>query len=254
MSDSPSTVVEARGLHVSLGGLPVLKDVSVTVRAGDVIALMGGNGSGKTTLVRALLGLVPHQRGSVALFGVDLSSFREWLRIAYVPQRSALSMQQATATEIVATGRLARRRLCTPPRRTDRQAVAAALLRVGMSEHAGTQFVRLSGGQQQRVLIARALVAEPELLVLDEPLAGVDVRAQQDIVDVVTELHRAGLTVLVVLHELGPFDALLTRAVLLREGRVISDGPMPSHGPGGHETMPPADPLRLLLGALDEEG
>ena len=156
----------------------MLRGVSVTVRPGESVALLGGNGSGKSTLVRALLGLMPIQRGEVRLFDRPLRSFREWSRIGYVPQRTTATQAEATVDEIVATGRLALRRPFVPAAAaTTGRRSREALDLVGLLDRRRSDVRRLSGGQQQRVLIARALAGAPELLVLDEPTAGVDLRA-----------------------------------------------------------------------------
>ncbi|QLQ15995.1 MAG: ABC transporter ATP-binding protein [Micropruina sp.] len=197
-------LVSAAGVSVLLGGVPVLRDLSFTIDRGETVALMGGNGSGKTTLVRTLLNLIPHQHGRIELFGTPVGDFREWWRVGYVPQRTAPTLRQATVGEVTATGRLGRRRPLTPASRQDRATVTGALQRVGMADRARSLFAELSGGQQQRVLIARALASEAEFLVLDEPLAGVDLATQQTLADLLRDLRDEGLTSLIVLHELGP--------------------------------------------------
>ncbi len=247
-------VVTARGVDVALGGQPVLHDVALTVHAAETVALMGGNGSGKSTLVRAVLGLVPVERGEIELFGTARHRFRDWRKIGYVPQRSVLGLANAKVAEVVGSGRLAHRRPFVPAGRRDRDAVTRALATVRLGHRAGDEMTHLSGGQQQRVLIARALATEPELLVLDEPVAGVDLEHQQVLADVFATLVDHGTSVLVVLHEAGPIAALVHRAVVLRDGRVVHDGPLPAaldhtrhgdhelgHGGGGHEHPHPDD-------------
>jgi zinc transport system ATP-binding protein len=236
-------VLAAEDLTVELGGLPVLRGVGLAVGSGEAVALLGGNGSGKSTLVRALLGLTPHQRGSVRLFGAELSRFSDWKRVGYVPQRSTAALSNALVREVVAAGRLSHRRPFVPPRRSDRTAIGEALATVGMADRSGDELRRLSGGQQQRVLIARALAGEPDLLVLDEPNAGVDLEHQQILAEVLTTLIARGVAVLVVLHEVGPLAALIDRAVVLREGRVVHDGPLGLLGQGHHHHGHHADDL-----------
>ncbi len=226
MSTVGEVVLAADDISVELGGLPVLRGISFSVRAGEAVALLGGNGSGKSTLVRTLLGLVPRQRGSVELFGQPLSAFRSWSRIGYVPQRSTASLSGAKVREVVAAGRLAHRRPFVPPRPADRTAVSRALEAVGMADRAGDRLSVLSGGQQQRVLIARALAGEPELLVLDEPTAGVDLAHQEVLASLLNDSLRAGTAMMMVLHEAGALGPLVDRAVLLREGRIAHDGPL----------------------------
>jgi zinc transport system ATP-binding protein len=237
-----STALAADDLTVELGGLPVLRGVSLSVRAGEAVALMGGNGSGKSTLVRTVLGLLPRQRGAVRLFGQPLSSFREWARVGYVPQRSMALLGGSKVKEVVAAGRLARRRLFRPLSQGDREAILGAIAQVGLSEQLNADIAALSGGQQQRVLVARALAGQPELLVLDEPTSGVDLEHQQVLTEVLSELMSEGAAVLVVLHDVGPLGDLIDRAVVLSDGRVVHDGTLGDLGQhrrrfGGHEHL-----------------
>ncbi|HEX2363316.1 MAG TPA: ATP-binding cassette domain-containing protein, partial [Jiangellaceae bacterium] len=165
---------------VTLGERPVLHGVDLLVRAGEVVTLLGPNGSGKSTLVRAAIGLVPVQAGTVRLFDTPVDGFRDWHRVGYVPQRTtASSGVPATVREVVAAGRLAQRRPFRPASAEDRAAVDRALNLVGLTDRSDDSVVELSGGQQQRVLIARAAAADPDLLVLDEPNAGIDRRSQE---------------------------------------------------------------------------
>ena len=227
---TPTAVIETRDLGVELAGRPVLRGVDLTVRPGEVVALLGANGSGKSTLVRALLGLVPLRRGEVRLFGTPLEQFGDWRRIGFVPQRpSASTGVPASVREVVASGRLSRRRPLVPARRSDRDAVRRALEAVDLTDRASERVSLLSGGQQQRVLIARALAAEPDLLVLDEPTAGVDLPTQEALADLAGDLVARGTTIVIVMHELGPFEPLIGRTVVLRQGRAVYDGaPLPS--------------------------
>ena len=217
--------VEVRDGGVLLGGRPVLRGIDLTVTAGEVVAVLGANGSGKSTLVRSILGLVPLRRGAVSLFGTPLSQFRDWRRVGFVPQRpSATSGVPASVREVVTAGRLAHRGMLQPLRRADRKAVGDAIAAVGLADRADDGVSTLSGGQQQRVLVARALAGGPELLVLDEPTAGVDLASQQQLATVLQELLSRGTTVLLVAHELGPLAPLIGRSVVMRDGRVAYDG------------------------------
>jgi zinc transport system ATP-binding protein len=224
MSSDP--VVTVQDVSVELGGRPVLRGIDLTIRAGEVVTLLGANGSGKSTLVRAMLGLVPTARGEVRLFGTPRGRFHDWRRVGFVPQRATAGAGvPATVTEVVTAGRLSRRRPFLPLRRSDREAVRAAIEAVGLTDKAGDSVATLSGGQQQRALIARALAGEPDLLVLDEPTAGVDLQSQQAFADALGGLVDRGATVVLVAHELGPMADLVDRAVVMRDGRVAYDGP-----------------------------
>ncbi|WP_435747132.1 metal ABC transporter ATP-binding protein [Nocardioides sp. SYSU DS0663] len=219
-------VVELRDGAVAIAGRPVLRHVDLTVHSGEFLTVLGPNGSGKSTLVRALTGLRPLARGTLSLFGTPFESFREWHRLGFVPQRaSAAGGVPASVSEVVASGRLTRRRLLRPASRADRAAVASALEIVGLADRARDSVATLSGGQQQRVLIARALAGEPDLLLLDEPTAGVDLPNQEALADALATLSRSGSTIVLVTHELGPLAPLVDRTVVLRDGRVAYDGP-----------------------------
>jgi zinc transport system ATP-binding protein len=232
--DAP--VISLRGVRADLGARPVLRGIDLTVHRGEVVALLGPNGSGKSTVVRSIIGQVPVAAGAIDLFGVPRRRFRSWARVGYVPQRTtAAGGVPATVTEVVSSGRLSRARSGFF-RRADRVAVRRALDLVGLADRAKDSVNALSGGQHQRVLIARALAAEPELLIMDEPLAGVDLTAQQVLARTLETQVAAGTTVLLVLHELGPLEPLIDRAVVLRDGRVLHDGPPP---PAVAGTPPP---------------
>ena len=253
-----SSVIDVARGAVTLSGRPILRDIDLTVETGEVVALLGANGSGKSTLVKAVVGLLPMSSGHARLFGTPLEQFSGWSRLGYVPQRSTITQGvPATVREVVSAGRLARRRPFRLPGAEDRHAVREALEAVGLADRAGHQVATLSGGQQQRVLMARTLAGAPELLVLDEPNAGVDLISQQAIADTLAERARAGSTIVVVLHELGPFEPLIQRTVLLREGRIMYDGPpiqLDAVGHGEHcEPVEPPLHVPPMSGLLGEE-
>jgi len=221
--------------HVSFaypGGPPVLRDVSLAVEQGEFIAVAGPNGGGKTTLLRVLLGLEQPQSGTAHLFGAPAGRLRERFRIGYLAQRAELGIESpVTVREVVAAGRVARRGPLggLPPR--DRALVEAAIERVGLAERASAPVATLSGGQQQRAFIAKALAGEPDLLVLDEPTAGVDVDAQESLAALLAELHgEVDTSILFVSHEFGAVEQYVERLVLVRGG-IVFDGP-PSGLPG----------------------
>jgi zinc transport system ATP-binding protein len=225
---------------VAYGGRPVLRDLNLTVQSGEVVAILGANGSGKSTMIRAALGLVPLAAGAIELFGVPQRRFRQWRRIGYVPQRvGAGGGVPATAREVVAAGRLARRGFLCPASSADRQAVSNAIDLVGLGERAREPVSTLSGGQQQRTLIARALAGDPDLLVLDEPTAGVDAASQEAFARALESFVASGGTVILVAHELGPLQPVVTRAVVVHDGVIAHDGPVPR--PAGHHAHPEHD-------------
>ncbi|BDZ43229.1 ABC transporter [Paraoerskovia sediminicola] len=224
-------MISARGVCVRLGASDILHGVDLTVTDGEVVALLGANGSGKSTLVRSLVGVLPLAAGSVELLGSPLGPSVDWERVGYVPQRvSAQSGVPSTAREVVSSGLLHGRRLRLP--RGWRTRTDEALELVGLRDRAQDSTSELSGGQQQRVLIARALVRRPDVMILDEPVAGVDQPSQEAFAATMRRLVSQGLTVLVVLHELGELAPLVTRAVVLRHGQVVHDGAPPAASPG----------------------
>jgi zinc transport system ATP-binding protein len=223
-----TAAVDVREVVVTRGERRVLHGVDLRVGRGEVVALLGPNGSGKSTLVRAAIGLVGVVSGSVRLFDVPVGQFREWHRVGYVPQRTtAGSGVPATVREVVAAGRLAQRRPFRRATAADHDAVARALHLVGLADRAADSIAELSGGQQQRVLIARAAAADPDLLVLDEPNAGIDRRSQEAFAHALRLFVASGRSVLLVLHEQGPLGSLVDRAVVLDAGRAVYAGPLP---------------------------
>ncbi|WP_291381178.1 ATP-binding cassette domain-containing protein [Demequina sp.] len=235
--DVAPPVLSARNVDVSLNGTAILHAVGIDVSPGEVVALMGGNGSGKSTFVRALVGAVPLARGSVTLFGEPAGASPR-SRIGYVPQRmSAGGGVAATVDEVVRSGLLGHRRLRGP--RDARTRAKRALAQLGIEDLLGRDVSRLSGGQQQRVLIARALVRQPDILILDEPMAGVDLQSQVAFAHALGHLKENGVAVIIVLHELGALARHIDRSVVLDGGRVTYEGAPPNdlgiHALPGHE-------------------
>jgi zinc transport system ATP-binding protein len=225
-SRQEAPALEARDVSYAYGHDPVVSHVDLAVAPGEFVALAGPNGSGKSTLLRVLLGLLRPDAGAVRCFGTDPRRLGDRWRIGYVPQRQVLAPDlPATVEEVVATGRLVRRGWWRRPRADDRVAVAHALESVALAELARRPVRALSGGQQQRVLIAKALASEPELLVLDEPVAGVDAESQALFRDSLVHLIREhGSAVLLVSHELGAVADDLDRVVVMKRS-VLFDGP-----------------------------
>lgn len=225
------SVIRTRDLCVDFGQ-PALRDVSVTVEAGEFVNLMGANGTGKTTLIKAVLGLTHPTSGGCWLLDTPTERFRDWPAVAYVPQHLlAASAVPVSVEEAV------RSALVTPHRRWrvigrgGRQQVAAALEKVGLADRAKDRLEDLSGGQQRRVMIARALATEPRLLIMDEPTAGVDAGEQARLAEHIEALHRNGVTILLITHDLGPVASLAQRAIVLghpaQAPSVRYDGPCP---------------------------
>ena len=223
--DGDGAVIALRGATLGYGGVPIVHGASFEVRAGEAIALVGLNGSGKSTIVRALAGLVDVLDGDVRVLGEPVAHLSDRWRVGYVPQASSIGDVGLTVRELVSTGRLPRMSPWRPMGRTDRQAVADAIALVDLAGQDGRRIGQLSGGQLRRALIARSLAAEPEILLLDEPTAGVDAATRASLADSLRSLHDAGTTIVLVSHEIGPVEELVDRVVALREGRIDYDGP-----------------------------
>jgi zinc transport system ATP-binding protein len=226
IAERDGSLVRATGASYSFGAIDVVDDVDLTVDRGEFVALVGPNGSGKSTLLRLLLGALRPTKGSIWLLGGPPDDVADRWRIGYVPQRPTLALDvPATVREIVAAGRLARRGWWHRLRNSDLAAVDHALESVDLAALADEPVRTLSGGQQQRAFIARAFAGEPDLLVLDEPIAGVDAESQRrfrgSLVHLIEE-HGAG--VLLVSHELSAVSDVIDRVIVLKR-RVLFDGP-----------------------------
>ncbi|MDQ3537486.1 MAG: metal ABC transporter ATP-binding protein [Actinomycetota bacterium] len=215
-------MIDVAGLTVSYDAEPVLRGVSFTASAGQVLGVVGPNGAGKSTLLKAMLGLVPADSGTVAVAGRPIGEVRR--RVAYLPQRSAIDWDfPALVGEVAVMGRYAAVGGFRRVRAADRRIGAAALERVGMQGLAKRQIGELSGGQQQRVLFARALAQDAEVILLDEPFTGVDALTQQVLTEQIAALATAGRTVVLVDHDLSAVGRNVDRLLLLA-GRVIAVG------------------------------
>jgi zinc transport system ATP-binding protein len=220
--------VELRGVTFGYAaGRVVLEHVDLAVEDGEFVAIAGPNGGGKTTLVRLALGLEQPNVGTARLLGDPSHRCRRRAEIGYVPQRTQLGGEApATVREVVAAGRLAGGGLVGPLRRSDRELVDRAVARVGLADRSRSPLRTLSGGMQQRAFIAKALAAEPSLLVLDEPTTGVDAESQESLAALLDELHRElGVTIVYVSHEFGAVERFVQRLVLVRGGVVFDGSP-----------------------------
>jgi zinc transport system ATP-binding protein len=219
-------VVELEDVDYSHGAVHVLERITLTVAAGDFLGIIGPNGSGKTTLVRLMLGLATPDAGRVRLFGAAPGVFRQWERLGYVPQRLVIDPGlPATVEEVVATGLIPVLHSFRRVGPDGEQRVAAALARVGMDTHRRGKIGALSAGQQQRVFIARALVSDPELLILDEPTASVDPEVQSSFYGLLHHLNRErGVTLILVSHDIGVVAKEVSKLACLNR-RLVFHGP-----------------------------
>lgn len=228
--DGSQAIVSLRKASFGYGDRAVVSGVSLDIHAGEVVAILGPNGSGKSTLVKGVLGLNDHLGGQVELFGTPFDRFRDHARLGYVPQRHTLSTSvRATAAEIVAIGRLPHQSWLGRMNREDHRIVEESLALVGLSDRAKADVSTLSGGQQRRVLIARALAAHPDVLIMDEPTAGVDLASQAVLSQVLARLAARGATMLIVTHELRALKGVLTRIIELDGGLIAFDGTSAEH-------------------------
>lgn len=225
----PPSLCEFRDVRLRLGRQQALAGLSFSLGGGDFTALVGSNGSGKTTVLRAVLGFLRPQSGSVRVFGQDPAGpecRRVRQRLGYVPQNPALAVRMPLSVrELVAVGRCAHagagRRLSA----VDFAAIDDALAAVGIGPLAERPLAELSGGERQKAHIARALCQSPELLLLDEPTSSLDAAAQVECLDLLTQLyHRRRLPMLLVMHDIAALPACCTRALVLQHGRVAYDG------------------------------
>jgi len=212
-----------RQLSAGYGDEVMLEAVDLTIRPGTIVGIIGPNGAGKSTLLKAILRLTPWSNGSVLLDGQAVEHNRD--RLAYVPQREAVDWTfPITAAETVMMGRYRHIGWVRRPGEADRGAVAEALARLRLEEIAGEQIGELSGGQQQRVFLARALVQEASILLLDEPMTGVDQATEELVVGLLRELRDAGATILQSTHDLESAAAISDQLCFVN-GRVIAFGP-----------------------------
>jgi zinc transport system ATP-binding protein len=219
--------VELEDVDFSHGAMPVLEGINLAVAPGDFLGIIGPNGSGKTTLLRIILGLAVPTAGRVRLFGHDPADFRQWGRLGYVPQRATLDVSlPATVREVVASGLVPSLGLFRRIGAAERaKRIGDALAHVAMQEHAAAHFGTLSPGLQQRVLIARALVSNPELLILDEPTGGVDPEAQSSFHALLRHLNRErDVTLILVSHDIAVVAQEVTKLACLNR-RLVFHGP-----------------------------
>jgi manganese transport system ATP-binding protein len=208
--------VTVKELHVSYHGNEAVKDVTFSIEQGSMVGIIGPNGAGKSTLVKAILGLLPKDKGMVRFFGKEPEVVRK--QIAYVPQRSNIDWTfPITVMDTVLIGTYPSLGLFKFPKKREKALALESLRKVGLEEYRNRQIGELSGGQQQRVFLARALVQQPELLLLDEPFVGIDVASEETIIRILKELQQEGKTIVVVHHDLSKANAYFDQLLLLNK-------------------------------------
>lgn len=211
MSDRPTIespchepIITLQNIHFAYNQKKVLENLNFTIYERDFVGLTGHNGAGKTTLLRMIVGLHRPNQGEIHLFGEPLAKFKQWERIGYVPQRSVInSLFPSTVKEVVLSGLYGRRTMLRRMSKADHHKCDEALHALGIDNLADRLIGKLSGGQQQRVLLARALVNNPDLLILDEPTVGIDAETQEGFFHLIRHMHqRHRITFLMVSHDL----------------------------------------------------
>ena len=230
----------------SFGAHQVLKEVSTAFNTGEVTVIIGASGSGKSTLLRAINRLEPHDSGTITIGGAQVTDDERSLQ----RQRSEVGMvfQQFNLfghMSVLDNVTLAPRRIRRTPRAQANQKAMALLRRVGMQDHALKYPWQLSGGQQQRVAIARALAMEPKVMLFDEPTSALDPEMVQEVLDVMRELARGGMTMIVVTHEMGFAREVADRVMFFDQGRIAHDAP-----PADFFSNPANDRIRAFIGRM----
>ena len=245
--------VDIEAVTVGYDQRPALTDVTLSVREGSLLAVIGPNGAGKSTLLKLIAGIIKPWTGRLTVLGGPPGSSAG--RIAYLPQAEAVDWEfPVTVAEVVMMGRYGKLGFLREPRRHDHEVVGQALDKVGMRDAIDRQIGALSGGQRRRVFLARALAAEPDLYLLDEPVTGVDATTQEDLMDVLEREARAGKTVIATTHDLICAAQRFHQAAFIN-GRVVAQGPanlvldqqLLAETYGGHVLVLPGDGGRVVI-------
>lgn len=226
MRAEPAIIVDRLVAAYDRSVEPVLDSISLTIGGGSFVGIVGPSGSGKTTLLRALLGALRPLSGRIRVFGEEVDG-RRAPRVGYVPQLETVDWNfPVTVREVVGLGLQRSGRVLSIPwtSRAERERIDALLDRLGIGDLAARHIRELSGGQQQRVFLARALIREPRLLLLDEPTSGVDIKTRHDVLHLLADLNHAGVTVVLTTHDLNSVAAHLPHVICLNK-RVVASGP-----------------------------
>jgi len=217
-------VLEAEKLSFSYNDVPVFKDISFAVKEGNFTALIGANGAGKSTLLRVILGELEPSSGRISIFGQDLGKFHDWKKVAYVPQEGLTRKIDfpASVYEVVASGLYNLTGFGHFPSKKQKEMVYTALKDVGLSDYSKRMLSEISGGQRQRVLLARAILSEPKLMLLDEPLTGMDDESSRSFYDLLVKLNRErNLSILMISHDLERIGNYVSDVFCLEYGSIV---------------------------------
>lgn len=217
------SLVKIEGLTFGYDEKMVLEDINLSINKGDYLGIIGPNGSAKSTLLKLMLSILKPQKGRVELFGVNAASFKEWGKIGYVSQKAASFNTgfPATVEEVVAANLYPKIGLFKSIGKKHREEVIEALKIVGMEDYRNRLIGNLSGGQQQRVFIARTLVSSPEIIFLDEPTVGIDIKSQREFYKLLDRLNsELNITIVMVSHDIGVVRERTNRIVILGDGKL----------------------------------
>lgn len=218
------SIVEVNNMHFAYNGEFILRNIDFKIKSSDFVSLIGSNGSGKSTLIKLILGELAPKEGRVKVLGKNPKEFKEWHRIGYVPQNGTQSINNfpASAQEIVQANLFSQIGLLRFPKKEHSIKTQKALQLVGMSKHSKDLVGSLSGGQQQRILLARALVNDPEILILDEPTVGVDDYTVESFYNLIRELNdKLDITILIVTHDVDRISKYVTRVFCLETATLV---------------------------------
>lgn len=221
-------IVQIKDMSYKYGNQTVLNDINLSIQQGEFFGLIGPNGSGKSTLLKILLGLLPLQQGEVFLFGKPLQQFRQWGNIGYVSQKANAFNTgfPATVYEVVSMGLFGKKGLFRRLNKDDKKKVQNAIQLVGLQGFEKRNIGKLSGGQQQRTFIARALISEPQLLLLDEPTVGIDADSTKQFYQLMSRLNKEmGITIVLVSHDIAVITKQVTKIACLNKGLHFHGSP-----------------------------
>ncbi|MFP3951655.1 MAG: metal ABC transporter ATP-binding protein [Candidatus Bathyarchaeia archaeon] len=223
---SDERIIEVRDLDVERGEHLVLKEADFQVKRGDYVGIVGPNGGGKTTLIKAMLGILPHSRGEIRFFGEPINSFDGWEKIAYVSQHSINFDENfpLTVRELVGLGRISSDNLGRRLSDEDWRHVDEALDFMGLTDLSDRRIGKLSGGQKQRAFVAKAMVRNPEVLFLDEPVTGIDAKAQKSFYMRLSNLNLdRGTTIMIVSHDLAAVFCRMSKVLAVNQRVYVTD-------------------------------
>jgi zinc transport system ATP-binding protein len=228
-------IIELKNLKFSYNGQKLLEDINFTVGRGEFVRLGGPNGSGKSTLVKLLIKELEFEHGSIKLFGQEIRKFDDFEKIGYLPQYSSAVNFPATAMEIMLTGLYSKMKRFSGKK--CRAAAEEALEAAGLIEYKNTLIGKLSGGLRQRLMLARILISSPQLIILDEPLIGIDGASAKQIFDLLKRLSGEGTTIFIISHDTAHTENVFDKTYCLAYGSMILLGDGQAE-PGGRHTHP----------------